>query len=222
MPQNLFPSPKPRRPYKSPPCKQRLAVDKFVVAVLAVSALSSLAPIEQSQAQLLVSVYPSQDDTNQTLWIFSGSSTTSHPSTTSIRSSGNYNNRDTLAVGSNYGDLYNANRPSNQLVTLSPLFSSTNTIDIDSVRARIPGGGRTNITFAANATNAPSITIAGRGTRTIARLFMSENARSVLGQPPQGWLEHSHSSAQPALWQRGGFLLGGGGLDRQTVYGNLQ
>ena len=154
--------------------------------------LSSLVPIEQSQAQLYVNVYPSQDNpTNQTLWIFSGSSSTTYGGTTSIRSSGNYNTRDTAAIASNNGDIYNANRPNNQLLTLASLFSSTNAIDIDSIRKRIPGGGRTNITFAANATNPPTITIAGRGTRTIARLFMSENANSEFINPTlfyyDGW-----------------------------------
>ncbi len=131
----------------------------------------------------MINVYPSQDSpTNQTLWVFSGSGTTIYPSTTSIRSSGNFNTRDTAAIASNNGDLYNANRPSNQLLTLSSLFSSSNAKDIASVNARIPGGGKTNI-FAANATNTPSITIAGRGTRTIARLFMSENANSEFINP---------------------------------------
>ena len=151
-------------------------------ALLLTATLLSLAPIEQSQAQLFIHAYPSQDNpTNQTLWIFSGSSTTSRLSTTSIRSSGNYDSRDTAAIasGSNNGNLYNANRPNNQLLTLSPLLSSSNTKDIASVNARIPGGGKTNITFAASATNTPTITIAGRGSRTIARLFMDEDSFST-------------------------------------------
>ena len=128
---------------------------------------------------MLVNVYPSQDNpTNQTLWIFSGSSSTSYGGTTSIRSSGNYNTRDSFPIdsGNNSGNLYNANRPNNQLLTLSSLLSSSNTKDIASVNARIPGGGKTNITFAVSATNTSTITIAGRGTRTIARLFMDEDS----------------------------------------------
>ena len=132
----------------------------------------------KAQAQLVINVYPSQDHTNQTLWIFSGSGTTSFGGTTSIRSSGNHNARDSWSFISNNGNFYNANRPNNQLLTLSPLFSSSNTIDIHSVSNRIPGGVSTNTIFAASATNTPSITIAGRGTRTIARLFMAENASS--------------------------------------------
>ena len=88
---------------------------------------------------------------------------------------------------SNNGDLYNANRPNNQLLTLSPLLSSTNSKDIASVNARIPGGGKTNITFVASATNTPTITIAGRGTRTIARLFMDEDAHTSSQGVRDGW-----------------------------------
>ncbi len=127
---------------------------------------------------MFVNVYPSQDNTNQTVWIFSGSGSTVYAGTTSIRGSGNFNNRDTALINSNNGNFYNANRPNNQLLTLSPLLSSTNSKDIASVNARIPGGGKTNITFVASATNTPTITIAGRGSRTIARLFMDEKPSS--------------------------------------------
>ena len=154
--------------------------------LLFMAALLSLAPLEQSQAQLYIHVYPSQDSpTNQTLWIFSGSSSTSS-TLNSIRSSGNYNTRDSWLIdtGSNSGNIYNANRPNNQLLTLSSLLSSTNSKDIASVNARIPGGGKTNITFAASATNTPTITIAGRGTRTIANLWMDEDVH--VGSPRDG------------------------------------
>ena len=95
----------------------------------------------------------------------------------SIRSSGNHNPRDTTIIESNNGDLYNANRPNNQLLILSPLFFSSNAKDIASVNARIPGGGKTNITFAASATNTPTITFGGSGggSRTIAGLYLDED-----------------------------------------------
>ncbi len=169
--------PPPPPPPRSP---KPLALGVFIA--------TALLALEQSQAQLFINVYPSQDSpTNQTLWVFSGSSTTDYAGTTSIRSSGNFHWRDSFPLS---GNLYNANRPNNQLPTLSPLLSSSNAKDIASVNARIPGGGKTNITFAASATNTPTITIAGRGTRTIARLFMDEdayNSRDGLGirnQPP--------------------------------------
>ena len=78
----------------------------------------------------------------------------------------------------NSGNMYNANRPTNAIFQLFPLFSSSNTKDIDSVRKRIPGGGRMNITFASSATNTLTSTI-GSGSHTISRLFMDENAIST-------------------------------------------
>ena len=123
---------------------------------------------------MIINVYPSQNNpTNQTIWIFSGSSTT-RPANQAVRTSGAYESHDSWDVN---GNLFNANEPTGvggRTFSLSPLLSSTNTIDIASVRARIPGGGRTNITFAANATNTPTITIAS-GSRTMANLWMSEN-----------------------------------------------
>ena len=41
---------------------------RSLFVALVVSALSFV-PLEQSQAQLIIDVYPSQDHTNQTLWI---------------------------------------------------------------------------------------------------------------------------------------------------------
>ena len=77
--------------------------------------------------------------------------------------------------------MYNANVPTNQTLSLSSLFYSSNTEDRNSVLSRIPGGGKTNITFAASATNTPTITI-GSGSRTIANLFMNnDSAGNTLG-----------------------------------------
>ncbi len=138
---------------------------------LIVSALS-LVSLEQSQAQLFINIYPSQDNpTNQTVWIFSGTSTTAIGS--SIRTSTGSNNfgfGDTVQL---VGNIYDANSPSNVNFSLSSLFASSNTKDIKSVAARIPSGGKTNITFAASATNTPTITI---GSRTISHLFMDDNS----------------------------------------------
>ena len=140
--------------------------------------LLSFAPVEQSQAQLFLHVYPSQDNpTTQTLWIFSGSSTNAGGSS-SIRTStsSDYNLGDTWQfVTPSDGNIFDANKPSDTNFQLSSLFASSNTNDIDSVRARIPGGGRTNITFAASATNTPTITI-GSGNRTISHLFLDDDS----------------------------------------------
>ena len=49
-----------------------------------------------AQAQLYIDVYPSQDNDNQTIWIFHGVSAAGI--TTSIRSSGNYHARDSWKI----------------------------------------------------------------------------------------------------------------------------
>ena len=104
-------------------------------------------------------------------WIFSGSSTTSR-SASPIRTSGNSHSQDTWRVN---GNVFNANAPdfAGEQVYLSPLLSSSNTKDTASARARIPGGGRTNITFGANATNTSTIT---SGSRTIANFWIADNS----------------------------------------------
>lgn len=117
-----------------------------------------------AQAQLFINIYPSQDNDNQTIWIFSGSSTAHYGS--SIRSSQNFHRRDSWkAYG---GDLYTANKPTNSFFNLSPLFSSANNpVDIESVQTRI------TTSFTASVTNAPTITI-GNTSRPIGSLFMND------------------------------------------------
>ena len=75
----------------------------------------------------------------------------------------------------NETNFYAANKPSNQLVPLSPLFSSTNNpIDIKSVQVKIQEGpdGWSNY-FNNSHTNAPTITI-GSTSRPIGNLFMND------------------------------------------------
>ena len=164
----------------------------------------------EAQAQLVINAYPSQDNpTNQTLWIFRGSSTT--VSSNSIRASGAYrHSRDSWEFdinGYNEGYFYNANSPSDQIISLSPLFSSSNTKDIASVNARIPGGGKTNITFAASATNTPTITI-GSGSRTISHLFMNDGGTLTadsMGIRVSG-SNLPYSSGQSSAWVGAGLI----------------
>ncbi len=92
-------------------------------------------------------------------------------------------------------------------VQLSPLFSSSNTNDIASVRARIPGGGKTNITFsfAASATNTPTITI-GSGSRTISHLYMKDDGiQDDLGIRVSG-SSLSYSIGDSSAWVVAGIL----------------
>ena len=160
----------------------------------------------KAQAQMLIRVYPSQDHTNQTLWIFSGSGAGALDGG-SIRSGSGHGHEDTIYVDSNDGNFYNANKPNPLTTSLSPLLSSTNSKDIASVRARIPGGGRTDITFAASATNTPTITIGGTS-RTIANLWMDENSvvtRDGLGIRVTG-TALSYSTGASASWSGAGVI----------------
>ena len=162
---------------------------------------------DEAQALLLINVYPSQDNTNsQTLWIFSGSSTAS--ANNSIRTSGNFSSQDSWEFSSsnNNGNFFDANKPSDTNFQLSPLFSSSNTDDIASVNARIPGGGKTNPTFAASATNTPTLTI-GSGSRTISHLFLDEDSGAAddMGIRVSG-SALSYSSGASSAWVGAGIL----------------
>ncbi len=162
-----------------------------MTVLLLTAALLSLAPIEQSQAQLYIDIFPSQDNpTTQTIWIFGnsrtgrGSSSTAHYRS-SIRSSGNYHVRDSWKLHSNA--LYFENKPTNALFNLTPLFGSTNAIDIESVQKRLPGGLRRTyifdpdpFPFGNKVTNAPTITI-GSTSRPIGKIFMNDADDDEIG-----------------------------------------
>ena len=154
----------------------------------------------------MINVYPSQDTNNQTLWIFSGSSTARNNG--SIRTSGSYHVQDSWEVVENNYKIYNANKPSAGLtLSLSSLFSSSNAKDIASVNARIPGGGKTNITFAASATNTPTFTI-GSGSRTISQIYMRHYGGFVaddIGTRVSG-SDLSYSSGNSSAWVGAGIL----------------
>ncbi len=160
-----------------------------------------------ANAQLYIDVYPSQDNNNQTIWIFSGSSTAYFAH--SIRTSGSYSGQDTWNFQpvslQQLGDVYDANKPNSQTLSLSPLLSSSNTKDIKSVAARIPSGGKTNITFAASATNTPTITISANS-RTIASLFMQDqNTEDRMGIRVSG-SSLSYSVGDSSAWVGAGII----------------
>ena len=181
------------------------AISLLLLTAFIVSALSSLVPLEQGQAQLFINGYPSQDNpTSETLWIFSGSSTAN--SSRSIRTSGNYSTQDSFAFTGSNGNIFDANKPNNVNFSLSPLFSRSNIKDIHSVSNRIPGGSRTDITFAASATNAPTIT-SGSNSRTISHLFMHERSglNDQMGIRVSG-SALSYSSGQTSAWVGAGII----------------
>ena len=147
-----------------------------------------------AQAQLYIDVYPSQDDPTKTIWIFGPSGHTDGSDsyysnahyTSTIRSSGNYHDRDSWKIGRGVQGsiLYRANKPTNAFFNPTPLFSSTNhPKDIDSITRRLTSshgfGPRTTNTifFPDSVTNAPAIRRHIRnefGTaKTIGSIFMN-------------------------------------------------
>ncbi len=151
--------------------------------VLVVSALSFV-PLEQSQAQLYLDIFPSRDNTNQTLWVFSGSSSGwAHANAfPHIRTSGNYNRRDTHKTGSAFLQDPTSLTPAANY-NLTPLFTASTTNaarDLESLRTRLGQTiklGTTNtlddITIPSTATNVPTISYTGRGSRTIAAMHLN-------------------------------------------------
>ena len=156
----------------------------------------------------MINVYPSQDNpTTQTLWIFSGSSTTS--SSRSIRTgsgSNTYSGQDSWQlITPSDGNIFDANKPSDVNFSLSPLFSSTNNpTDIESVRVRTAGVWGAGSPFANNATNTPTITI-GSGSRTISHLFLDDDTTGD-DMGIRASSSFSYSSGQSSAWTGAGLI----------------
>ena len=96
----------------------------FLRAV-AVVAFLALVLGERAQAQLYIDVYQSRDNANNTLWVFSGSSTTAQlwSVRTEVAGNANFARRDSWEVTGNDGALYVANPPSNVISSLSSVTS---------------------------------------------------------------------------------------------------
>ena len=144
-----------------------------------------------AQAQLWLDIFPSQDDTNATLWVFSGSSSgwTHANANPHIRTSGGYDRRDTHKTDNAFLQDPASLTPAANY-NLTSLFTATATnspLDLESLRTRLGqtiqlGTTNTNddITIPSSATNVPTISYAGRGSRTIAAMHL----RNV---PNTGW-----------------------------------
>lgn len=141
-----------------------------------------------AQAQLHINMFISVKTIQLTkhFWIFSGGtggSTAIYGS--GIRSSGgtNYHARDSWKIrgsgGRTVNSFYTANKPTNEVVSLSPLFSSANNpIDIESMTKRLPGGSRTvwpynEQSWPTSAINALALPI-GSASRPIGCLFRND------------------------------------------------
>ena len=134
----------------------------------------------KAQAQLYLDIFPSQDNNNQTLWIFSGSSSAwAHPNAgPHIRTSGGFDQHDSDKTTS----AFLRNTPQ-ALYALTPLFTSTTTNaprDLESLRTRLGqtiklGTTNTNddITIPSSATNTPMLTLGG-SSRTIANMLLRD------------------------------------------------
>ena len=143
---------------------------------IAVVALLALVPVEQSQAQLYIDVYQSRDNANNTLWVFSGDSTTAQLWSVRTGATGNadFARRDTWEVTGNSGNLYIANAPSNVISTLSSVTS----LDAQTSRDRwYVANVLTNTTTATDPTLSITTNSVAR-TSAITSLFMNEDTGS--------------------------------------------
>ena len=160
---------------------------------------------DKAQAQLIIDIYPSKDTPTNTIWIFSGSS--------SVATAGELRSSSTSHSSADgwqtERDIYAANHPSGAQITLSPLFSSTNTMDIESVRTRTAGVWGTGSPFANSATNTPTITIGTTPVnRTINRMFMNnQNVADNIGIRVNSNHNYGSYTGQASSWTGSGLLI---------------
>ena len=141
--------------------------------VLAAVALLALVPVS-AQAQLYIDVYQSRDNNNQTLWVFSGSSTV--PQLWSVRQgtagNDNFARRDTWEVVSNSGVLFPTNAPTNQRLALSSITG------LDAITSRDRWYVANVLTNTTGAVGEPTLTITTNSvdrTRAITSLFFNDD-----------------------------------------------
>ena len=153
-----------------------------------VSALSSLVPLEQSQAQLLLTVNPLQGDTNRTVWTFTGSSAASRDGTIPI---------DVSNVGlQSYGEFLPYNAPASGPIRLADqLIASGN----------LPAlFGDYALSFSTNVNFQPRITISNN-TRTIGHITLVNAGFDSVGiRVSESAL--SYNTNNPVSWRGRGVL----------------
>ncbi len=139
---------------------------------IAMVALLALVPVS-AQAQLYIDVYQSRDNNNQTLWVFSGSSTV--PQLWSVRTgvagNDNFARRDTWEVVSNSGVLFPTNAPTNQRLALSSITG------LDAITSRdrwYVANVLTNTTTVTDPTLSITTNSVAR-TRAITSLFLNDD-----------------------------------------------
>lgn len=180
-----------------------------LIAGLFVVAFSWVLPWERSQAQLYIDVYQSRDNANQTLWVFSGSSTAAQLWSVRNNAAGNanFNRQDSWEVVENSGGLYIANAPSNQQLAL------TSIADQDAVTSRdrwYVANVLTNLTT----DTAPTITFTTNSvdqSRGLWGLFLNEDTgsgstdRDELGVRVSGG-SFRYENAAGSAWSGAGLL----------------
>ncbi len=170
------------------------------------TALLALVPLDKGEAQLYVDIYPSQEYTNGTLFIFSGSSTTTRSG--SIRTTGSNWNRDTTKT---FDPLF-ASNPGTGQKNLTAVPASTTSVTNKDYESLI-GNLRSRNTAFTNAnlnviTNAPTITIEGStstNSQTIASLYLRDHVDDWFG-PRVSSTALSYNQNDAISWTGAGVL----------------
>ncbi len=152
-----------------------------------VSALSLVA-VEQSQAQLILTINPLQDDTNTTLWTFSGSSAASR--------SGSITTTQSSARAETFGTIlpYNALLDQNGRLPPGALFTSSTAYTTSF-----------NHSLSANAASRPQVATPS-GTRTISHIYLEQDSNTDLMGIRVGGSALSYSTNDVVSWSGQGTL----------------
>ncbi len=168
--------------------------------------LLSFAPLEQSQAQLYVDIYPSQEYTNGTLFIFSGSTTIARQQSQArgFRTTGTDWLQDTAYA---FDTLF-ASDPGTGQKNLTAVPASTTSVtnkDYESLigylRVRNTAFSSANLNVI---TNAPTLAVQSTNTRTIASLYLQDANWDRFGPRVSSALSYNNSDA--VSWTGSGVL----------------
>lgn len=149
---------------------------KALLGSVIVGALLAAVAAERVQAQLYIDVYQSRDNNEQTLWVFSGSSTVAQlwSVRTGVAGNDNFNRRDSWEVTGNGGALFPTNAPTNQRLALAPITG------LDAITSRDRWYVANMLTNTTTATD-PTLTITTNSvdrTAAITSLFLNDDPGS--------------------------------------------
>ena len=157
-----------------------------LLAALIVSALS-LVSLEQSQAQLLLTINPLQGDTNNTtVWSFSGSSTASQTSNISASSATSFGSRGSISPYDAVANLVNLPSGGTQFLT-------------SSAPSRYSSSGSYH-SLTANSANRPQVATPS-GTRTISHIYLVNDFQlDTVGIRVSGTTPLSYTNGASVSW----------------------